>query len=143
MVGDLRTIARALGGEVSGRNTISVPTPGHSRRDRGTIITLDPTAPGGFLVHSFNGGDPLEIKDMVRQALGMPAWEPGDEQDRRIRPDRVKAWDRAAIDREADETYHLDGRSSGSGSTGPRQSGTRPPTRAARSRKSICDGTAG
>ena len=50
---DLRSIAHALGGEVSGRNTISIPTPGHSRRDRGTTITFDSTATDGFLVHSF------------------------------------------------------------------------------------------
>jgi Toprim domain len=102
---NLSSLARALGGEVSGRNKVSIPTPGHSRRDRGTTITLDPSAPGGFLVHSFNGGDPLEIKDMVRRALGMPAWEPGDAQDRRARPDRVKAWDQAAVDREAEEAF--------------------------------------
>ena len=102
---NMHHLARSLGGEVSGRNTISIPTPGHSRRDRGTTITCDPAAPGGLLVHSFNGGDPLQIKDMVRRTLGMPDWEPGDGQDRRIRPDRVKAWDKAAVDRDADETY--------------------------------------
>ena len=55
MHSDIRSIARALGGEVSGRNTISIPTPGHSANDRGTVITFDPSAPGGMLVHSFNG----------------------------------------------------------------------------------------
>src|SRR3954452_839191 len=99
---NLASVARVLGGEVTGRNTISIPTPGHSRRDRGTTVTLDASAPGGILVHSFNGGDPIEIKDMVRQALGMPGWQPGDERDRRIRPCRVKAWDLAAVDRETD-----------------------------------------
>lgn len=102
---NLASIARVLDGEASGKNTISIPTPGHSRRDRGTTITLDPDAPGGILVNSFNGGDPIEVKDMVRQLLGMPDWQPGDGQDRRIRPDRLKEWDLRAVDREADEVF--------------------------------------
>ncbi|QCI92119.1 AAA family ATPase [Novosphingobium sp. EMRT-2] len=63
---DLRSIAAALGGEVSG-NRVLVPTDGHSKRDRGTVITLNPDAPDGVLVHSFNGGDALAVKDELRR----------------------------------------------------------------------------
>ncbi len=63
---DLRSIAAALGGEVSG-NRVLVPTDGHSKRDRGTVITLSPDAPDGVLVHSFNGGDALAVKDELRR----------------------------------------------------------------------------
>jgi hypothetical protein len=99
---NLTHVARLLSGQVTGRNSIAIPTPGHSRHDRGTTITFDAAAPGGFLVHSFNGGDPIEIKDMVRAALGLEAWQPGDERNRRIHPDRIKAWERA-VDAEAED----------------------------------------
>ncbi|RWG82875.1 MAG: hypothetical protein EOQ69_15160 [Mesorhizobium sp.] len=95
---NLAHVARLLGGQVTGRNSIAIPTPGHSRNDRGTTITFDASAPGGFLVHSFNGGDPIEIKDTVRAALGLPVWEPGDGQDRRIPPHSIRKWDTAAVD---------------------------------------------
>jgi hypothetical protein len=73
---DLHQIARRLDGTVIGRRTLAIPTPGHSRRDRGTSLTFDSAAPGGFLVHSFNGGDPLAIKAMVAAALGRSAFRP-------------------------------------------------------------------
>lgn len=66
-----RQIAAVLGGVVQG-NTVHAPTPGHSKRDRGTVVTLDPDAPDGCLVHSFNGGDPLAIKDQLRAAGALP-----------------------------------------------------------------------
>jgi hypothetical protein len=78
----LRTIARALGGEISGRQILA-PGPGHSRFDRSLSIRIEPAAPGGFVVHSFAGDDPIVCKDHVRQRLGLPEWKPGDEQDRR------------------------------------------------------------
>ncbi len=62
---DLHRIAAARGGEVRGDSAF-IPTPGHSPRDRGTSVTRSPGAPGGFLVHSFNGGDALAIKDGLR-----------------------------------------------------------------------------
>lgn len=68
---DPRSIASALGGEVRG-NRVLVPTPGHSHRDRGTVLTIDPQAPDGVLVHSFNGGDPLAIKDDLRRRGVLP-----------------------------------------------------------------------
>jgi putative DNA primase/helicase len=67
----LPAIARALGGEVRGRQVLA-PGLGHSRRDRSLSIRLDPGAPGGLLVHSFAGDDPLVAKDYVRQQLGLP-----------------------------------------------------------------------
>ena len=63
----LSSIAQVLDGEVRG-NSVYAATPGHSKHDRGTVITLDPNAPDGCLVHSFNGGDPLEIKAQLRRA---------------------------------------------------------------------------
>lgn len=67
-------IAAALGGEARG-DTAFVPTPGHSAEDRGTTIRLEPAAPDGVLVHSFNGGDPLAIKDDLRRRGLLPARE--------------------------------------------------------------------
>lgn len=64
-VPDLRRIVAIMGGEVSG-DTVAFPTPGHSKRDRGTVAKLDPHAPDGLLVNSFNGGDPMAIKDELR-----------------------------------------------------------------------------
>jgi len=94
---DLRAIARALGGEVSGRRVLA-PGPQHSPKDRSLCVSLTPALPGGFLVHSFAGDDPIQCKDYVRARLGLPAWQPGDEQDRRIHLSRIKDWDRTTVD---------------------------------------------
>ena len=67
---NLSAIARALGGEVHGRQVLA-PGLGHSCRDRSLAIRLDPRAPGGLLVHSFAGDDPLVAKDHVRAVLGL------------------------------------------------------------------------
>jgi putative DNA primase/helicase len=100
---NLHQMARALGGEIAGRSKVLCPGPAHSQRDRSLSVTIDPTAPDGFLTYSFAGDDWQVCRDYVRDRLGMPAWEPGDGQDRRVRPDRVKAWDRAQIEREIDQ----------------------------------------
>jgi hypothetical protein len=101
MIPSLRRIAQALGGEVSGRQVIC-PGPGHrSRADRSLAIRL--TENGGFIVHSFAGDDWRECRDYVRQRLGLPPWQPGDEQDRRIQPSRLRDWDRAAVDAQAED----------------------------------------
>jgi putative DNA primase/helicase len=97
---DLRAIARALGGEISGRQILA-PGPGHSRLDRSLSIRIEPDAPDGFLCHSFAGDDPIVCKNHVRQRLGLPEWKPGDEQDRRVDGSRRARFDRTAIDREA------------------------------------------
>jgi putative DNA primase/helicase len=96
----LRTIARALGGEISGRQILA-PGPGHSRLDRSLSIRIEPSAPDGFLCYSFASDDPIVCKDYVRQRLGLPEWKPGDEQDRRVDGSRRARFDQAAIDREA------------------------------------------
>jgi hypothetical protein len=70
MMLDPRVVARALGGSVSGRNVVA-PGPGHSRTDRSLSIKIEPTAPDGFIVHSFAGDSPLECRDYVRVALGL------------------------------------------------------------------------
>jgi hypothetical protein len=73
---DIRSLARALSGDVSGRNHLLAPGPGHSRQDRSLSVKLDPAAPDGFLVKSFAGDDPIACRDHVRAAAGLPAWAP-------------------------------------------------------------------
>lgn len=67
-------VAAALGGEVSGREVLA-PGPNHSPKDRSLSVKIDPTAPDGFVVHSFAGNDPLQCKDYVRGKLGI-TWAP-------------------------------------------------------------------
>jgi hypothetical protein len=70
---NLRAIAAYYGGAISGSSVI-IPTPGHSRGDKGTHITADPGAPDGCLVHCFNGSteDALAVKDMLRRDGFLP-----------------------------------------------------------------------
>jgi putative DNA primase/helicase len=65
------SIAHALGGEVSGRDAILAPGPGHSRRDRSLSIKIDPAAPDGLLIHSFAGNDWRTCRDHVLTLLGI------------------------------------------------------------------------
>ena len=67
-----RSIARALGGDVVGRDQVAAPGPGHSRKDRSLSIRLSATAPDGFLVHSHAGDDFAQCRDHVKRSLGMP-----------------------------------------------------------------------
>jgi len=97
---DLRAIARALGGEVSGQRVLA-PGPQHSPKDRSLCVSLASAMPGGFLVHSFAGDDPIQCKDYVRARLGLPGWQPGDEQDRRVQLSWIKDWDRTIADGQA------------------------------------------
>src|SRR5262245_15255017 len=97
---DLRSLARALGVEISGRQILA-PGPGHRPHDRSLSIRIEPGAPAGFIVFSFAGDDPFTCKDYVRERLGLPEWGPGDEQDRRVEPLRRAQFDRTAMDREA------------------------------------------
>jgi putative DNA primase/helicase len=97
---DLRSIARALGGEVSGRQVLA-PGPGHSPRDRSLSVKLI-GAPGGFVVHSHAGDDWQECRDYVRERLRLPAWQLGDDhreqrppEDRRRTDDDVSRIKRA------------------------------------------------
>jgi len=78
MMIDARSAARALGGEVIGRNQIRVPGPGHSPKDRSLIVWIDPSAPEGFRVHSHANDHYRDGRDYVRSKLGLPDWELGD-----------------------------------------------------------------
>lgn len=82
---DLRTIAQALGGQVVAGQVLA-PGRGHSRGDRSLSIRLDARAPGGFLVHTFSGDDPLDAKDYVRERLGLEREYPEREEAERPRP---------------------------------------------------------
>jgi hypothetical protein len=68
---DARSLAIALGGEVSSTDRILCPGPGHSPRDRSLSVRLDPCAPDGFLVHSFSSDDFGVCRDYVRRYLGL------------------------------------------------------------------------
>jgi hypothetical protein len=68
-------LANMLGGEVSGDQVLA-PGPNHSPKDRSLSIRLDPTAPGGMVVYSHAGDDPLACKDYVRERAGLARWEP-------------------------------------------------------------------
>jgi len=95
-----KQVAHALGGEAVG-NQIKAPGPNHSPRDRSLSIRLEPSAPSGFVVFSHAGDDPIICKDYVRRRLGLPSWQPGDEQDRSIDRHHVSAFDRVAVEQES------------------------------------------
>ncbi len=84
----LQQIARALGGEVVGTQVLA-PAPGHGPKDRGLCVKLSPSAPDGFLVHLFNGGDPIAAKDYVRQKLGIEPFKPNS----KTKPARTTSYD--------------------------------------------------
>jgi hypothetical protein len=67
---DPHAVARALGGNVSGCDVVA-PGPGHSRADRSLSVKLDPSAPDGFIVHSYAGDSVGECREHVRAALGL------------------------------------------------------------------------
>ncbi len=68
---DLRTIARALDGEITAGKVIA-PAPGHSLRDRSLWVIPSWQAPDGFRVHCFSPGDDWrEARDYVRAKLGI------------------------------------------------------------------------
>ena len=67
---NLRSIAHALGGEVSGQQVLA-PGPGHSRKDRSLSVRLSPDAPDGFLAFSHAGDDWRTCRDYVRGRLGI------------------------------------------------------------------------
>ena len=67
---DLRTIARALGGEVAGSQVLC-PGPNHGPKDRSLSVKPSSTAPDGFLAHSFAGDGPMLCRDHVRALLGL------------------------------------------------------------------------
>src|SRR5437660_4742528 len=70
----IEDLARMLGGEVTG-GQILCPAPGHSRRDRGLSVKLDPSAQDGFMVNVFNACDDDDwrhARDHVKRAWGLP-----------------------------------------------------------------------
>lgn len=74
---DPRNFAYMLGGDVTGRDSVSVPGPNHSKLDRSLSIRLNARAPGGFVVYSHAGDDPIVCRDYVRERLGLDQWTPG------------------------------------------------------------------
>jgi len=95
---DLWSLQRALGGEISGGQVLS-PGPGHSPRDRSLAVRPSPDGEG-FIVHSHCGDDWQTCKDYVRERLGLPQWQPGDERERRVDPSRLKTFERVAVEAE-------------------------------------------
>ena len=106
---------RALGGEASG-NSVMAPGPGHSPHDRSLSVTLDANAPGGFLVHSFAGDDPIACKDHVRARLGLPAFQPQAKMRKRERAQQPKKTyfdyhaESGAVVYQVERTDYYDGR---------------------------------
>jgi len=68
---DPHTIASIMGGTVTGRHSVLVPGPGHSRADRSLSIKIDPTDPQGFKAHSFAGNDRQTCRDYISAKLGL------------------------------------------------------------------------
>src|SRR4051794_11650513 len=68
---DIRQVARALGGDIYNGNSVLVPGPGHSAKDRSLSVTLDASAPCRFVVYSHAGDDFPECRDSVLQRLGI------------------------------------------------------------------------
>jgi len=62
--------ARALDGDVVGRNSVLCPGPGHSTRDRSLSVTF--LEGGAFVVHSHAGDSWQDCRDHVRTRLGLP-----------------------------------------------------------------------
>jgi putative DNA primase/helicase len=100
----LQSIARALGGEVSGRR-VRAPGPGHSPKDRSLAISISNDAPDGFVLHSFANDHWKDCRDYVRQKLNLPDWEPGDDRhgQRRIPQQLIEKWDFAVADTTAED----------------------------------------
>ena len=85
----LATLARALGGEVSG-GQIRAPGPGHSAADRSLSVKLDPGAPDGFVVNSFTNDDPIACRDHVRAKAGIAPFKPNGQGRHRAPADSVE-----------------------------------------------------
>jgi hypothetical protein len=65
---NLRDIARALGGEVSGRQVLA-PGPGHSPGDRSLAVRPSGSAPDGLLLFSHSGDDWRLCREHLRERL--------------------------------------------------------------------------
>ena len=62
-------LAQALGGSVSGHNSIRIAGPGHSKKNPGLIVFFDPNAPDGFRTFSHYGGCEHEDHAYVKSLL--------------------------------------------------------------------------
>lgn len=69
---NLHQIARALGGQVSGKQVIA-PGPNHSKGDRSLSVKLCASSLDGFVAHSFAGDDWRYCRDYVKARLGIAA----------------------------------------------------------------------
>jgi putative DNA primase/helicase len=78
----LRSLALALGGEISGKEVLA-PGPGHSAIDRSLSITI--ARDGDLIVNSFSGDGWRECLDYVRSRAGLPAFRSGLERRRPVR----------------------------------------------------------
>ncbi|KQV39174.1 MULTISPECIES: toprim domain-containing protein [unclassified Rhizobium] len=67
---NISTLANALGGEVSGRDRVLCPGPGHSAKDRSLSVIV---VGDGYLVHSFAADDWKDCRDHVADLLGLGA----------------------------------------------------------------------
>lgn len=63
-------LQRALGGEITGGQLVA-PGPGHSPADRSMAVKIAPDHPGGFVVHSHAGDDPMACRDYVKTRAGI------------------------------------------------------------------------
>lgn len=72
---DLRAIARALDGDIVGRQ-VNCPGPNHSRLDRSLGVRPSASSPVGFVLNSYSGDDFATCRDFVLMKLGLPldAW---------------------------------------------------------------------
>jgi putative DNA primase/helicase len=84
---DLRSVARALGGEVSGGQVLA-PGPGHSHTDRSLSVHLDAHAREGFRAFSFAGDDWRVCRDHICERLGI-AHQPQKPNQHAVRPLRT------------------------------------------------------
>jgi hypothetical protein len=82
---DLRTLARALGGEIVGGQVLC-PGPGHSARDRSLAVRPFARSPFGFIAYSHAGDQWPVARDYVLKKLGWPSCGPTDAPRRYQRP---------------------------------------------------------
>ncbi|MDG1287891.1 MAG: hypothetical protein P8P30_10090 [Rickettsiales bacterium] len=68
MTTSLLSANQALGGEIC-NGQILCPGPGHSKHDRSLSVKFEPSAPDGFVVHSFAGDEPMRCRNYVKKRL--------------------------------------------------------------------------
>jgi hypothetical protein len=81
---DLRTIARALGGNIVGGQVLA-PGPGHSRADRSLAVRPSAQSQFGFVAHSHADDDWQSCRNYVLEKLDLPRH---DELGRELKHDR-------------------------------------------------------